>query len=255
MKSRANKNTEKIVYNWWYSKGFSDFNWESKIYLRMRPYTAINNYYYQKILFSKCKNKRILDYGCGTGSISFKLIENGASVIGIDISKAAINKAKLRAKSEKLNNLEFLVMDGESLKFDDNYFDIICGRGILHHLKIEGAIKEIIRVLKPKGWAVFLEPMEINPLFNLMRKIIPSFETDNEKALKKRDIILLKKSFDITYFKFIHLFSIPINLFYRFKNFLNLLNKSIKFDQKLFNLCEPLGFLAWTCLAILKNSK
>jgi len=50
-------------------------------------------------------------------------------------------------------------MNAEELKFADDYFDIVCGGAILHHLDLNKALSEIARVLKPDGKAIFVEPL------------------------------------------------------------------------------------------------
>ena len=49
------------------------------------------------------RNSDILDYGCGIGSFTEKIIKyNPKKIIGIDISEISINKAKKKRKSLKL---------------------------------------------------------------------------------------------------------------------------------------------------------
>ena len=108
--------------------------------------------YYHRLVERDCAGKRVLEYGCGTGSHAFILAKRGAKVWGIDISEAG---TKLAAeKASKLGIAEqtsFQVMDAEALKFPENSFDIVCGSGILHHLDLEKSMKEIYRVLKSGG--------------------------------------------------------------------------------------------------------
>src|SRR3989344_7255991 len=114
------------------------------------------------------RRARILDLGCGLGSLTqhFKTIK--AKVIGVDISPQSIEYAKAHVKSA---NISFLVQSAHDLDFPDNHFDAVIGNGILHHLDLKKALPEILRVLKPGGKIFFAEPNLINPEIYLERKV------------------------------------------------------------------------------------
>ena len=245
---------EKKFHDWWYSKGTHLYDWKKPIFSRMLPFNRYHNNYFYKLVLSLSTNaKLILDYGCGDGSESFIFTTKDCKIIGFDISKSGIEKAQAKIRKNKIHNINFFVMDCENLGFEDNVFDIIFGKGIIHHLKISKAFKEIIRVLKPNGYAIFLEPLGINPIFNYLKKIIPSIKTENEHALTKNDFKLIRNFFMAYSFKFFHLFSVISSIFYKYKFFLKFFIKLNKIEEKLFSKLYPLGFLAWTSLIILKK--
>ena len=117
--------------------------------------SLIEEYFYG-VLFSACKGKIILEYGCGLGSRSFELSKSSKEVYGIDISEIAISKAINEAKIKNLSNIIFKVMNAETLEFSDNYFDVVCGTAILHHLDLNASFSELSRILKPGGKAFLL---------------------------------------------------------------------------------------------------
>lgn len=57
------------------------------------------------------KYRNILDLGCGRGRHSITLAQRGYQVIGIDLSRKAIKKAKRIAEQQNLENVEFFVRD------------------------------------------------------------------------------------------------------------------------------------------------
>jgi len=69
------------------------------------------------------KHKKILDICCGTGINSLILAEQGANVIGIDLSKNQIELANKRKEEHQNLILKYQVMDAESLDFSDDSFD------------------------------------------------------------------------------------------------------------------------------------
>ena len=49
-------------------------------------------------------------------------------------------------------SVEGQVVDGESLPYDDDTFDLVVGHAVIHHIPdVEGALREVVRVLKPGG--------------------------------------------------------------------------------------------------------
>jgi ubiquinone/menaquinone biosynthesis C-methylase UbiE len=131
-------------------------------------------------------NSEILDYGCGVGNSIKKVIDyNPKKITGIDISEVSIEKAKKITSSNSLINL--FVDNCEKTKFKNNSFDIVYGTGILHHLNIESCLKEIDRILKPKGKLLFIEPLGTNPLINLYRKLTPKSRSVDEHPLLDED--------------------------------------------------------------------
>lgn len=127
----------------------------------------------------------VLDYGCFTGRSIPPLLEYApARILGIDISERAI----VHAKAEHGALADFSVMDGHRLALTDESVDVVVGRAILHHLDFDVAIREIRRVLRPRGHAVFVEPLRNNPAGKLVRLLTPGARTRNERPLSRDQI-------------------------------------------------------------------
>jgi len=106
--------------------------------------------------FIGCKDKKVLEIGCGMGRDLIQFAMNGAIVTGIDISP---NSIRLAEENFKLNNLKttLLIMDAEDLKFPGESFDMVYSYGVLHHtVNTQKGIDEIFRVLKPNGKAIVM---------------------------------------------------------------------------------------------------
>lgn len=90
------------------------------------------------------KNMILLDIGTGGGEkLTDLIIDDCLLKIGTDFSKEMIKYAN---KRNKKNNIRFLEMDSENIKFPDEFFDIISAR----HTPF--CISEVNRVLKKEGY-------------------------------------------------------------------------------------------------------
>ena len=88
--------------------------------------------------------ERILDVGCGEGTLTAKIVERGATVLGIDNSPEMIEAA--RAKG-----IDAVLMAAEELPFESE-FDAAFSNATLHWvLEKEQAARAIFRALKPGG--------------------------------------------------------------------------------------------------------
>jgi ubiquinone/menaquinone biosynthesis C-methylase UbiE len=97
---------------------------------------------------------RLLDCGCGPGSITVGLAELVApgEVIGIDANADLIATAQTAAANAGVANVTFQTGDVYRLPFDDNEFDAVWVHALLEHLADPpAALAEMHRVLKPGG--------------------------------------------------------------------------------------------------------
>jgi ubiquinone/menaquinone biosynthesis C-methylase UbiE len=169
--------------------------WEEQLdeYERIRPWIerAIGEFTRGSDMHAlyEPRGKNALDYGCGDGSLSIRLLERGAKrVTGIDISEVLIEEARRRAAAGGFaDRTRFVVADAHATEFADDEFDLVVGIAILHHLDLRRALLELRRILAPGGTAVFLEPLWHNPLLRLGRRLTPSARTADEHPLTEQD--------------------------------------------------------------------
>lgn len=141
--------------------------------------------------------KRVLDFGCGHGMAATCLAQGGADVVVFDLSAGYVHEAVQRAKAQGVA-IRGLMADGARLPFADASFDAIWGVAILHHLNMAQAAKEIRRILKPDGVAVFCEPWGGNPLLRWARRNLPyagKERTPDEAPLMPADLATLRTVF------------------------------------------------------------
>lgn len=212
------------------------------------------NKYYKDNLFKAIKEKRVLEFGCGLGNHSYELSEFAKEVYSIDISEVAVDKARETARERAISNITFKVMNAEELDFPDDYFDVVCGKSILHHLDLKSSYSEIARVLKSNGKAYFVEPLGHNPFINRYRKLTPNLRTEDEHPFLRRDLVLIEDYFDQLKLKFFYLFSLLAVLFKNKKYFLKILYFLNTLDQFLFKI-RSLRYQAWQVVIEMSKPK
>ena len=118
---------------------------------------------WRKKAVSIFKNKSpefILDVATGTADFAIESLKaNPKKITGIDISAGMLEIGKQKIKKLYLENkIELQLADAEHLPFSDNYFDVITvGFGVRNFENLEAGLKEMLRVLKPKGDLVIIE--------------------------------------------------------------------------------------------------
>ncbi len=111
-------------------------------------------YYY---LAEFCEDKEILDLGCNVGYGSFILSQSAKAVTGVDVSDNAIEVAK--KYYNEIENIHFKLVDGKTLPFEDNSFDVVVTCQVIEHIvDCDEYINEIKRVLKTDGFVAFTTP-------------------------------------------------------------------------------------------------
>ncbi len=99
----------------------------------------------------------ILDLGCGPGgwALDCAFLLPGAEVEGVDVSRSMVDYANARARTQRLSNVSFGVMDiTQPLDFPDQSLDLVNARFLVAVLKREAwmpFLRECSRVLRPSG--------------------------------------------------------------------------------------------------------
>lgn len=97
---------------------------------------------------------RILDVGCGPGSITNDLAQYvpQGEVIGVDTEPQLIDEATKGANLNELKNVKFEVGSAMSLPFNDSSFDVVFAHQVLLHIPdLRAALMEMRRVAKKGG--------------------------------------------------------------------------------------------------------
>ena len=149
-------------------------------------------------LLGPLEGQTVLCLGCGEGLDAVILAALGANVIAVDISDQSIALASDRAKANGVaDKIRFFNCDAAALNhIENNSVDKALCAAILHHIDIPAAVREIQRVLKPGGAAVFSEPVEGPALVQPFKNPVPKGRgvSEDERPLTKSDVTLVSKT-------------------------------------------------------------
>lgn len=109
--------------------------------------------------------QRLLDVAGGTGDVSFRFLSRapGAQAVVCDMTEAMLVAGRQRADAEALaERLDWVVGDAMALPFASNSFDVYTiSFGIRNVTRIQDALSEAYRVLRPGGRLMVLEFSQI----------------------------------------------------------------------------------------------
>jgi 2-polyprenyl-3-methyl-5-hydroxy-6-metoxy-1,4-benzoquinol methylase len=142
------------------------------------------------------KGDRILEIGCGIGTVVHELAKQGHDVQGVDISQVAIEYGR-----RKYGDVRLDVLAAEELAFEDASFDVVLSFDLFEHIaRVDKHVGEVRRVLKPGGCYLFQTPNRYsNAIFETLahrtlkwRRVHPSLHTPGQ--LRRR---LAKHGFQV----------------------------------------------------------
>lgn len=107
------------------------------------------------------KGMKLLDVAGGTGDIAFRFLKRagGGHATVFDMTQSMLDEGRKRAEAERMqDSLDWVCGDAMALPFEDNTFDAYTiSFGIRNVTRIQDAINEAYRVLKPGGRFLVLE--------------------------------------------------------------------------------------------------
>ncbi|MFH0740186.1 MAG: class I SAM-dependent methyltransferase [bacterium] len=102
--------------------------------------------YHQFFLDNIEKGSVVLDIGCSSGNLAFDLAKKASRVVGIDLNKNYLNKAK---KNKQAQNIDYILGDATTYEFKEK-FDFIVLSNVLEHIEKRKEFLEKIKSLANK---------------------------------------------------------------------------------------------------------
>ncbi|MNJ91835.1 putative methyltransferase YcgJ [compost metagenome] len=138
----------------------------------------------QMILTGNCK---VLEIGCGTGTLWEYLLDGGGNsqvqqIILSDVSEGMLSTAKENLEEwSNLYNMQFKRIEATNIPYDDDSFDVVIANHVLYHVPdVEKALAEISRVLKSEGtfYATTIGSNNMPELKDIVRTYFPDIEKE-----------------------------------------------------------------------------
>jgi len=125
------------------------------------------------------QGRTVLDFGCGSGANTVLLANRGARVVAVDISESLLRLAARRLEANGvLGAASFIAASAHDLPLPSDSVDVVFGIAILHHLDLALVSREVHRVLKAGGRAIFQEPVRNSAVLRFARRLIPYHAPD-----------------------------------------------------------------------------
>ncbi len=131
----------------------------------------------------------VVDFGCGTGSLTVEMARWAKRVVAIDRSASVLAKAEERVAREGLKNVTFLEADLSKLPLPAGKKDVVVLSQSLHHVENPAAVlAEAGRILSPNGKLLILElmPHEERWVRDRLGHVHAGFDPEALKATLKR---------------------------------------------------------------------
>jgi 2-polyprenyl-3-methyl-5-hydroxy-6-metoxy-1,4-benzoquinol methylase len=121
--------------------------------LNTRPYGG-----HERLLELAGSPARVLDVGCSSGYLASRLVERGATVVGIDTDERAATEARAVCEQVLVGDVETM-----ELPFPDHSFDLVLCGDVIEHLRDPVAFLARMRpLLRPGGKLVLTTPNVAN---------------------------------------------------------------------------------------------
>jgi ubiquinone/menaquinone biosynthesis C-methylase UbiE len=137
--------------------------------------------------------KRVMEIGCGRGSLSCYFSDAGYDCTLVDLSEKVLETAEKIFSNNDLD-AKFLVGDANDLEMPDNSFDVIYSIGLLEHFEdVETTLKEQIRVLADGGiWFGYIVPKYSNNIqkdYAWINNILKGYQENHEATEQNKEKI------------------------------------------------------------------
>src|SRR6267154_5928246 len=121
-------------FSWqWNEHAYNELTWELKLEERVKLF-----YRYTNMTPEEAHGLRMLDAGCGNGTLSAELALHGLNVVALDLSDGALRAYhyqlfESRVTEDAAERLNYVQGDLQHPPFQDGQFDLIYSDGVLHH--------------------------------------------------------------------------------------------------------------------------
>jgi len=141
--------------------------WDSESPAWGKKYGRATSYFYRCRTFheffvaANLVEASILDYGCGSGDITFPMLQSGHRVVGVDIAPGMVREARARAERFGLTKrASYHQLDDAILsRISSGTFDVVVCSSVLEYVEDDQSLLRLFHgVLKDGGWLLVSVP-------------------------------------------------------------------------------------------------
>ena len=130
--------------------------------------------------------KRVLEVGCGSGNLTYHLIDHCETLIAIDISENYIETIRERFPPDKVQAFCFDIQDREITKLSRVGIDTIVCLNVLEHIKDDDlALENMFEMLQPGGRLILFVPA-LKILYGTLDKGLDHYRRYSKGGLSKQ---------------------------------------------------------------------
>lgn len=101
----------------------------------------------------------VLDFGCGTGTITLRIARNANKVYGVDVSEGMLKRANQNLKNQNIDNAAFIKITTLDKMFQADFFHVITIFNVLQYIENRKELfRQLYKLLKPQGILIVAAP-------------------------------------------------------------------------------------------------
>lgn len=156
-------------------------NWDNE--KRVRRAEIIANEILKELQIKE--DNTALEFGCGTGLVSFNLYDKFKHITLIDTSKGMIDTLKSKIQNSEIKNMTALqILQSIELTVEEKY-DIIYTSMALHHINdVRATLNSLYKLLKNDGYICIIDLIEDDGSFHKLEKDFDGHNGFNQNELK-----------------------------------------------------------------------
>ncbi len=158
--------------------------------MRMKklPYRSHNTAYFDWIDKQIGDRRRILDVGCGDGSLIYRLAADSREVTGLDPSEACVTAA--RRLCADCEGVRFRCETFADADLPEGAFDAVVFSASLHHMEQNGALRKAVSLLREDGVLLVVglaAPSRFSDYVREGLRVVPSLVVSKLSGMKKTE--------------------------------------------------------------------
>lgn len=191
--ANATQSSEKFSFSYqWSTHSYDDLTWELDVSERVNIF-----YRYFGMTPDQAKGYRLLDAGCGNGTLSAHLAMEGFDVVALDYSESVYRAYQYkvfegRVTNEVCDRLQYVQGDVQHPPFEPGSFDLIYSDGVLHHTPdTKTSFMALAPLVKPGGrFLVWLYRSDTKPMYKAKMKLVELVRSLTKNLSYKNKMLL-----------------------------------------------------------------